>query len=114
MEEISKLEDERVKLLHELSKTNEIPFERLNVDKIIEIAPEEVAKRLTHLRTSFKSTLEELQRLNELNEGMITESLSYIKFTLDTIRSAVESQQSTYGGRGKRKVGVPILINREA
>jgi flagellar biosynthesis/type III secretory pathway chaperone len=116
VEKISKLEDERIELLHEVAERGGVPVESVNLSKIIEIAPEGMGEQFTKLRATFRATLEELQRLNELNEGMITDSLSYIKLTLDTIRNTVESQHSTYGGQGKRKegVGVPILINREA
>jgi ABC-type cobalamin/Fe3+-siderophores transport system ATPase subunit len=118
IEEVSKAEQQRESLIKKLANSINYPVSELTLKKIIELFPTDLTDSLQKVRKEFLAVLHDLKAVNDLNTGLIADSLSYVTYTLDAISQMTRPKEITYDGmrrRRKRKEGrTSILVDREA
>jgi len=87
---LQRLEREREALVLNLAKQLCIPLNGLTLVILInQINDPFVKKRLSELRIRMRDDMDELKAINEQNKALINQSLEYIDFTMNLLRSSV-------------------------
>lgn len=97
IKQISILEERRLAACQAFLKEKGIKsLLNLNISELIRLVfdPDEKAA-LKQVQSALSWTLQELKRLNDLNQKLIEQSLSYVDYSLDLL-GAREEQDSTY------------------
>ncbi|MDI6703161.1 MAG: flagellar protein FlgN [bacterium] len=103
---IQEFEDVRLGIIDNLAEVWQIPKSELNFKKIISLSSVD----LSSLYSEFLSTVQELKDLNEMNNQLIRDSLSFINYILNII---VPMQEDFTYGRVKKKKARPLVVDRE-
>ncbi len=78
LDEVEKLEEKRKGIIEKISAETNIPVENLTVSKITRIVPVELAFSLKEKSSSILDVLDDLNRINMLNEKIAKDILEYI------------------------------------
>lgn len=105
VKEIQAAENIRLGIIENLAELWKIPKNDLNFKKIILLSPLD----LSSLYSEFLSTLQELKDLNEVNNQLIRDSLSFINYILNVITG---ENDFTYG-RVRKRVVRPLVVDKE-
>jgi flagellar biosynthesis/type III secretory pathway chaperone len=108
---ISKLEDKRVEILHDVLKGYKISDESITITEIKNFieSPKEKAQ-LEDIYEKLQGTIDEIQQLNDLNTQLIEQSLDFISTSLETV-TGQSNQPYTYS-KPSNKVHNSMPVNR--
>lgn len=98
----ARLEKNREEILKDISNVLNIDFASLTISNLIkrlDKTPDEQAK-LRQLREELLDIIEEIKRQNEINEGLLNQSMEFIDFTLNAIQSMNTQPSSGYKDKG--------------
>lgn len=101
LKEIESIEMERNNILSAIGK--EVGA-GIGLESLIESAPDYISRRLASLREGLREVVSQIRKVNEQNQLLIRQSLSYVQTMLKEI--AGEDDACGYGADGK--VGVKI------
>lgn len=87
VEEINSIEGEREHIARGLADSLGVN-ERLDLSTMSQYFTEEGRAEFSEIKSDFVETIEELKRVNSLNETLIKDSLEYIDFSLNIMTSA--------------------------
>ena len=87
---LQRLERERGALTADLAKRLGLPINGLTLVELIgRIGDQAVCNQLSSLRIRLRGYMDELKAINEQNKSLINQSLEYIDFTMNLLRSSV-------------------------
>ncbi|OEF99502.1 hypothetical protein BHF71_08775 [Vulcanibacillus modesticaldus] len=96
IKKVSKLEDERMKVVQQILNDNDIKADQITINDLINnLDSPDDKKRLEDIHGKLTKTIEEIQQLNDLNTQLIEQSLKYISHTINLITED-PSQGYTY------------------
>ena len=81
------LEEQRLKIMSQLSVFYEYSFNNLTLMELCRITDDPFASRLKNNRSCLMSLTESIQELNKLNKKLLVHSLSFVKGSLNIIDS---------------------------
>lgn len=103
VEKIKIEEDERLKLIAEISEMSDIEMEKINIDKLLKMVEDEEEKnKLTYSRDKLKELLKDIKKINESNDFLIRNSLSFIEKNIKIMLEGTDKEQF-YGEANKKK-----------
>lgn len=90
-----------------------------SITQLIDVVLDEEKPKLASIRDSLLVVVDELKKVNTLNQKLVMQSLQFINFSLDLLRpnEAVQSNTFNYSGaevRGTNSVGRKSYFNSEA
>ena len=95
-------EKSRIDLTKDISEVLNVKEEDLTLTKLAELIsgqPEQEA--LLEARDAIRGVVHELKELNDHNKVLLNNSVEYIEFSLNVMRSATDSSFMTYDSRGQ-------------
>ncbi|AST56864.1 FlgN family protein [Thermoanaerobacterium thermosaccharolyticum] len=105
---LSKLEEEREKILSSYDDTGEI-----TISELCKMLPEDDAKKLKKIQKEFESLLKALNDRNELNKSLLQQSIEYVNYSIGLISSNLVQDNGIYGDNGSIKQ-YSSIIDRKA
>lgn len=96
LRQIEAIEVERSKIV---ALTDRDDQEGVKLETLIASAPDHISKKLSALRDSLKQVVSEIRKVNEQNQVLIRQSVSYVQRMLAEI--AGEENPCGYGADGK-------------
>jgi len=105
---LSKLEEEREKILSGYDDTGEI-----TISELCKMLPEDDAKKLKKIQKEFESLLKALNDRNELNKSLLQQSIEYVNYSIGLISSNLVQDNGIYGDNGSIKQ-YSSIIDRKA
>ena len=105
---LSKLEEEREKILSGYDDTGEI-----TISELCKMLPEDDAKKLKKIQKEFESLLKALNDRNELNKSLLQQSIEYVNYSIGLISSNLVQDNVIYGDNGSIKQ-YSSIIDRKA
>lgn len=105
---LSKLEEEREKILSGYDDTGEI-----TISELCKMLPEDDAKKLKKIQKEFESLLKALNDRNELNKSLLQQSIEYVNYSIGLISSNLVQDDGIYGDNGSIKQ-YSSIIDRKA
>lgn len=100
--ELSKLNDAREQIVAQIArKVGKRPGE-LTVSSLVNILPEDKARKLSSIRDNLKETIEKLKSKNDLNQKLLSNAVEYINFSLNLLTQPAP-QITQYGRKGLEK-----------
>jgi flagellar biosynthesis/type III secretory pathway chaperone len=87
------LEEQRLKIMNQLSVFYEYSFNDLTLMELCRIADEPFASRLKNSRSCLLSLMESIEEIHKLNKKLLTHSLSFVKGSLNIIHSTMPQSQ---------------------
>ncbi|WP_434654555.1 flagellar protein FlgN [Thermoanaerobacterium thermosaccharolyticum] len=105
---LSKLEEEREKILSGYDDTGEI-----TISELCKMLPEDDAKKLKKIQKEFESLLKALNDRNELNKSLLQQSIEYVNYSIGLISSNLVQDNGVYGDNGSIKQ-YSSIIDRKA
>lgn len=91
---IEQLDERRLQAAYEFLQERGIKSKlNLNITELSRLVFDvEDKQRLLHIQKNLADTLEELKNLNELNQQLIQQALSYIDFSIESMSYYAESE----------------------
>ena len=117
---IETLEQQRQKLVTEYLQAKGIEnADNPTVTQLIDVATTEEKPELAAIRDRLLAVVDELKKVNALNQKLVMQSLQYINFSLDLLQPnrAAQSNTFNYSGaevQGTSAVGKKSYFNSEA
>ncbi|ADL69673.1 FlgN family protein [Thermoanaerobacterium thermosaccharolyticum DSM 571] len=105
---LSKLEEEREKILSGYDDTGEI-----TISELCKMLPEDDSKKLKKIQKEFESLLKALNDRNELNKSLLQQSIEYVNYSIGLISSNLVQDNGIYGDNGSIKQ-YSSIIDRKA
>ncbi|WP_434577717.1 flagellar protein FlgN [Thermoanaerobacterium thermosaccharolyticum] len=105
---LSKLEEEREKILSGYDDTGEI-----TISELCKMLPEDDAKKLKKIQKEFESLLKALNERNDLNKSLLQQSIEFVNYSLSIISNNLIEDNGIYGDNGSVK-HVSSIIDRKA
>ncbi|MEG6570391.1 flagellar protein FlgN [Thermoanaerobacterium thermosaccharolyticum] len=105
---LSKLEEEREKILSGYDDTGEI-----TISELCKMLPEDDSKKLKKIQKEFESLLKALNDRNELNKSLLQQSIEYVNYSIGLISSNLVHDNGIYGDNGSIKQ-YSSIIDRKA
>ncbi|MFU0782858.1 MAG: FlgN family protein [Thermoanaerobacterium thermosaccharolyticum] len=105
---LSKLEEEREKILSGYDDTGEI-----TISELCKMLPEDDAKKLKKIQKEFESLLKALNDRNALNKSLLQQSIEFVNYSLSIISNNLVEDNGIYGDNGSVK-HVSSIIDRKA
>ncbi|MBE0067762.1 flagellar protein FlgN [Thermoanaerobacterium thermosaccharolyticum] len=105
---LSKLEEEREKILSGYDDTGEI-----TISELCKMLPEDDAKKLKKIQKEFESLLKALNDRNELNKSLLQQSIEFVNYSIGIISNNLVEDNGIYGDNGSVK-HVSSIIDRKA
>jgi len=105
---LSKLEEEREKILSGYDDTGEI-----TISELCKMLPEDDAKKLKKIQKEFESLLKALNERNDLNKSLLQQSIEYVNYSIGLISSNLVQDNGIYGDNGSIKQ-YSSIIDRKA
>ncbi|PHO06112.1 flagellar biosynthesis protein FlgN [Thermoanaerobacterium thermosaccharolyticum] len=105
---LSKLEEEREKILSGYDDTGEI-----TISELCKMLPEDDAKKLKKIRVEFESILKALNDRNGLNKSLLQQSIEFVNYSIGIISNNLVEDNGIYGDNGSVK-HVSSIIDRKA
>ncbi|MGF7400345.1 flagellar protein FlgN [Thermoanaerobacterium thermosaccharolyticum] len=105
---LSKLEEEREKILSGYDDTGEI-----TISELCKMLPEDDAKKLKKIQKEFESILKALNDRNGLNKSLLQQSIEFVNYSLSIISNNLVEDNGIYGDNGSVK-HVSSIIDRKA
>lgn len=105
---LSKLEEEREKILSGYDDTGEI-----TISKLCKLLPADDAFRLRKIQLEFESILKALNDRNALNKSLLQQSIEFVNYSLSIISNNLIEDNGIYGDNGSVK-HVSSIIDRKA
>lgn len=103
VEKIKIEEDERLKLVAELSEISDKDLEKMNIDEMLNMVEDEEEKgKLIYSRDQLRELLKDIKKINESNDFLIRNSLSFIEKNIKIMLEGTDKEQF-YGDTNKRK-----------
>jgi len=98
VKKLSKLEEERIAAVKQLLKERKLSNDNINILELIMVLESPIEReQLTELNLKLTGSIEEIQRLNDLNTQLIKQSLDFIENTINTIIGEDRQHSYTYG-----------------
>ena len=98
---LAKLDKTRAGLMNDIANVMGRP-KGITLSELVEIMTGQAEQeRLRELTETTKEKLEELKTLNDRNKTLIDNSLEYINFTINAIRSSLLPEQAIYSNDGE-------------
>ncbi|MPL97847.1 hypothetical protein SDC9_44042 [bioreactor metagenome] len=94
-----KLENQRIAKLKEISGAGGVLPDDITLEKMIELADEASAKRLTLIGSEFDKVLAELVKINQVNTQLIQRALTFVNYNINIL--AQSESGSTYAPKGQ-------------
>jgi len=119
LDEIVQIEKQLIKKLMELEEQREDILEKIDIEgkmtitDLIESISSEEAENLKDIKYNLTNILKELEERNKLNAALIEQALEYVNYSIQTISSALESDDGVYGNSGNIKK-YTSLIDKKA
>ncbi|GAB6116978.1 hypothetical protein JCM16816_05750 [Thermoanaerobacter brockii subsp. lactiethylicus] len=113
------IEKQLIKKLMELEEQREDILEKIDIEgkmtitDLIESISSEEAENLKDIKYNLTNILKELEERNKLNAALIEQALEYVNYSIQTISSALESDDGVYGNNGNIKK-YTSLIDKKA
>lgn len=95
---LSKLEEEREKILQQYDNTGEI-----TISELCKMLPADDAFRLRKIQVEFESILKALNDRNGLNKSLLQQSIEYVNYSIGVISSNLVQDNGIYGDNGSIK-----------
>lgn len=95
---LSKLEEEREKILQQYDNTGEI-----TISELCKMLPADDAFRLRKIQVEFESILKALNDRNGLNKLLLQQSIEYVNYSIGVISSNLVQDNGIYGDKGSLK-----------
>lgn len=95
---LGKLEGERESIVENLASGLNIKATDITLTNLINMLPEDEAKKLKNYQEGFAEILEKLREANMLNSKLIRNSLEYIDFSINILAGA--GVEGNYGNSG--------------
>ncbi len=105
---LSKLEEEREKILSGYDDTGEI-----TISELCKMLPEDDAKKLKKIQKEFESLLKALNDRNGLNKSLLQQSIEFVNYSIGIISNNLVEDNGIYGDNGSVK-HVSSIIDRKA
>lgn len=100
---IGKLEEERFRILKEISKDIEIDVDRITLTDLLNKIDTDSEHHLKEIQQKITSVLSELEKVNQTNSRLIQKSLEHINHSIKLMTSALEEDTGIYrDGSGKK------------
>lgn len=108
VKKVSDLEQRRMDQTRRWFEQNDFDEERFTLNDLIQMTPNYREKEeLSRLREQLREQVDELRRLNELNEQLIEQSLSYIQFSL-RLFARDPHENITYGRNKEHEIAPSV------
>ncbi|NLG89101.1 MAG: flagellar protein FlgN [Clostridiaceae bacterium] len=101
-DELKKLADIREKIIGQIGKSIGKYPDKITVNDLIGLVPDEYSGRLSKLSKSLKETVSKLKNKNDLNSHLIKNALDYVEFSLNLLMQPVP-QAVQYGRKGNEE-----------
>lgn len=116
LDELSRLEQERARVMDRLSETLGLPAADLTVSALCARLPGESAESLAQLAGTLSATLADLKAVNGLNAGLLRQELALVSFSLELLTNAPARAiyQNPAGASGAGRAGSAALLDARA
>ncbi|KYO64121.1 flagellar protein FlgN [Thermovenabulum gondwanense] len=107
---LGKLEEERQEFIKDCSSHLNLNEDMVNSSYMINLFPEEIKKEMDEVTGKLRSTLQNLDEKNRLNESLIKSALEFINNSIELLVDAAKFRAG-YGADGKlsEKEGMRII-----
>lgn len=101
-----RLEDRRYRLQQDLALTLGADPESMTLGQALKAAGDDLRERFQDLQQNLGTILEGLDDLNQINQQLLEQSLSFVNYSIQIISQA-RGQSPTYGADGRVDGGKP-------
>lgn len=108
IKKIMKLEEQRENILDSIDADG-----KMTINDLIESISSKDSQDLKDIKYNLTNILKELEERNKLNAALIEQALEYVNYSIQTISSALESENGIYGNNGNAKK-YTSLIDKKA
>lgn len=105
--DIQSLETKRIRIMKEMAIVMNVDPSKLKVsdlEKTLTKQPE-LKDRLAKVRAELKKTMEELNRINSMNQVLIHQAMDFIEFDLNLLRSTKQAPETANYNRNAYNTG---------
>ncbi|HET9869779.1 MAG TPA: flagellar protein FlgN [bacterium] len=108
--QLGPLAGRRNELLAEIGKT--LGVKKMDLAQAIQAAPGEVSEVFRESALLLAKTARELEALNQGNDKLLRNALSYVNFTLKAVRTAGRPSAARAGAEKPQTQAAPAFVNR--
>jgi len=111
--QIGECEEQRNELIERISEMTGIPAQELLLNRLIELAGEELAERFSEITSEIRKIAREFRTVNQCNRELIDKHREYIKFIIELV-SKYDTPGQTYRQDGTIKERKSMsLLNKQ-
>jgi flagellar biosynthesis/type III secretory pathway chaperone len=113
IDEIKKLEEQRIVKIKELAVSEGMPEDEITLTHLIEITLGDVSDELKQLKENLSNLVEKIRRANRVNQVLVKRSLNFIEQNIGWMIDAADiTRVYDPSGRTAHQTGTNVIVNK--